>query len=385
MRIAFFSTMGGLPWGGSEELWSRAAHVLLAQGHAVAFNSLKWPKPATQIHRLIDAGAQSRFRSRFRLGRTVRRTLEQLRVLRLKYRRWLRQVRPDLVVISFSYHADDPQIAVTCRRLGIRYVIVLQAAGPHHWISPRYLEDFRSAYEGAERCYFLSKQNRETIEVNLGIDLSHSEIIDNPFNVNPSAAPTWPGAEQGWNLACVARIHFPSKSQDIIASVLRQPKWKARPLKVTLWGRDEGFLSQLEKLIALYGIENQLQYGGFSNDVEQLWSQHHGLLLPSRMEGNALSLVEAMMCGRVPITTNVGRAAELIDDNESGFIAGAATAALLDEALERAWQERSNWQRMGKQAARAIRERHSQTPGEDFAGRILSLAAGSHRIQRLAA
>jgi len=385
MRIAFFSTMGGLSWGGSEELWSRAAHVLLAQGHHVAFNSLQWPQRATQIQQLIDAGAVPRFRSRFRIGRSLRRTLEQLQVLRLKYRRWLRQSRPDFVVISFSYHADDPQIAVTCRRLGIRYAIVLQAAGPHHWIAPRYLDDFRCAYEGAEQCLFLSDQNRETIEVNLGIDLSNSEVIDNPFNVNRNAAPVWPGTEVGWNLACVARIHFPSKSQDIIACVLRQPKWKARPLKVTLWGRDEGFLPQLERLIEIYGLQNQLQYGGFSNDVEQLWSQHHGLLLPSRMEGNPLSLVEAMMCGRVPITTNVGRAAELIDNNKSGFIAGAATVGLLDEALERAWHERNNWQRMGQLAARAIRQRHSQTPGDDLAARILDLAAQSPRARRKAA
>jgi hypothetical protein len=38
MRIAFYSTMGGMPWGGSEELWSRAAKVLLARGHQVCVN-----------------------------------------------------------------------------------------------------------------------------------------------------------------------------------------------------------------------------------------------------------------------------------------------------------------------------------------------------------
>jgi glycosyltransferase involved in cell wall biosynthesis len=288
-------------------------------------------------------------------------------------------------VISFSYHADDPQIAVTCRRLGIPYAIVLQAAGPHHWIAPRSLDDFRAAYEGAQQCFFLSAQNRETIEVNLGIDLSHSAIIDNPFNVRPQATPDWPHTDQGWNLACVARVHFPSKSQDVIASVLRKPKWKSRPLKVTMWGRDEGFLPQLERLIALYGLQNKLQYGGFANDIEDLWSRHHGLLLPSRMEGNALSLVEAMMCGRVPITTNVGRAAELIDDNECGFIAPAATVDLVDDALERAWQHRHDWRAMGERAAAAIRQRHSLSPAEDFASQLVGLARGSRTIQRRAA
>src|SRR5471030_3249564 len=56
MRIAFFSTMGGLPWGGSEELWCRAAQSLLERGHEVAFNCVKWPTPAAPVQRLIDAG-----------------------------------------------------------------------------------------------------------------------------------------------------------------------------------------------------------------------------------------------------------------------------------------------------------------------------------------
>jgi hypothetical protein len=29
MRIGIYSTMAGMPWGGSEELWSRAATALL--------------------------------------------------------------------------------------------------------------------------------------------------------------------------------------------------------------------------------------------------------------------------------------------------------------------------------------------------------------------
>jgi glycosyltransferase involved in cell wall biosynthesis len=157
--------------------------------------------------------------------------------------------------------------------------------------------------------------------------------------------------------------------------MLSQPKWRARPLTVTLWGTDDGFLPHLRQLIDLHGVHDQIQVGGFAADVEALWSQHHGLLLPSRMEGNALSLIEAMMCGRVPITTDVGRASQLIDDGVSGFIAPAATAALIDEVLERAWQRRSEWQSMGQQAARAIRERHSLRPAEDFADRLLAVAA----------
>ncbi len=385
MRIAFFSTMAGMPWGGSEELWCRAAEALLRRGHEVAFNSVSWPEPAEPLQSLIAQGAQAQFRSRRRMGRSLREALQKMRLSRLKYMPWLRKCRPDFVVISFSSHTDDPQITNTCRELGIPYAIVLQAAGPHNWMDPRALDDYRSAYAHANRCFFVSNDNRETIESNLASELRHAEIVDNPFTVRVDAAPAWPATARLWKLACVARIHYITKSQDLIVRVLRMPKWRVRPLHITLWGNDNGNLKQLQRAIDVYGLHRQISYGGVSSNIEQLWSEHHGLLLPSRAEGNALSLIEAMMCGRVPITTRVGRAGELIDDNESGFIAPAATAELLDEVLERAWNRRDEWRTMGQRAARAIREHHSLRPAEEFADRILAAAADRTAAKKRAA
>jgi glycosyltransferase involved in cell wall biosynthesis len=385
MRIAFFSTMGSQPWGGSEELWCRAAAALLERRHEVAFNTLKWPSVAAPLQRLIDSGAVPHFRWRRRLGRSLRSALERLKVARVRHLGWLRKFKPDLVVISLSCHMDEPQIAAACRLLGTRYVIVLQAAGAHQWISGRCLNDFRAAYNDAARCYFVAAENHVLIESNLAIDLPNSEIVDNPFNVSSAAQPSWPATEPNWKLACVARIHFLSKSQDLLVRVMRMPKWRTRPLQIVLWGADDGSLPQLRQLISLHGIQDKIVYGGFATDIAALWSQHHGLLLPSRSEGNALSLIEAMMCGRVCITTNVGRAAELIDDQESGFIAPAATAELIDAVLERAWQRRDEWQAMGQRAAHTIRRRHSLSPGEDFADRLLAVACGVKNARKLAA
>jgi glycosyltransferase involved in cell wall biosynthesis len=253
---------------------------------------------------------------------------------------------------------------------------LLQAAGTHSWIDPRSLDDFRNAYIHAERCYFVSEENREIVEANLALELPRAEVVDNPFTVSTDAAPAWPASDV-FRLACVARINFAAKGQDLIARVLRLPKWRERSLHVALWGSDNGNLEQLRQTIQRYGLQSQLSYAGVSNDIEQLWAEHHGLLLPSRAEGNALSLIETMLCGRMAITTNVGRASELIDDNESGFIAPAATVELLDDALERAWQKRHEWQAIGQRAATAIRSRHSLQPAVDFADRILGVASQS--------
>jgi glycosyltransferase involved in cell wall biosynthesis len=385
MRIAFFSTMCGLPWGGSEELWCRAAGELLDQGHEIHFNSINWPATAAPLRQLIGRGAHGYFRSRKRLGRTLTQALQRLRLTKVKYLPWLKKVRPDLVVVSFSCHTDDPQIATTCRLLNIPYAVVLQAAGPHNWMDLRRLDEYRDAYTEARRCFFVSNDNRQVVESNLSLDLARAEIVDNPFTVRVEAAPSWPATTPYWKLACVARIHYVTKAQDLIIRVMRQPKWRSRPLQVILWGNDNGNLNQFRRALDTYGLHRQLAYGGVSNNIEQLWSEHHGLLLPSRSEGNALSLIEAMMCGRVPIVTSVGRAAELIADNQSGFIAPAATAELLDEVLERAWSNRNDWRAMGQRAAQAIRARHSLNPARDFADRILVAAADTPTLKRLAA
>jgi len=385
MRIGFYSTMAGMPWGGSEELWSRAAHMLLERGHYVGVNFIKrkQQKQAPQLVKLEQAGADLCWRRGLRIGRTINRLLTKLHIGQNPSLNWLKHSRPDLLVISIGYHLDDLSITQTCRSLGIPYCLLVQAASPHQWLEPHRFDGQRAAYAGASRCFFVSRENREVLESNLALDLSDAQIIDNPFQVDLAARPAWPTSERVWKLACVARLHFQSKAQDILLRVMRQPKWRSRPIQLCLWGGDGGSLRQLKELIALHSLHKQVIYKGFSDNIEKLWSEHHALVLPSRFEGNALAMIEAMLCGRVPIVTNVGRVNELVDDNRNGFVAPAATLELVDDALERAWQRRNEWQAMGQLAAADIRKRHSLRPAQDFADAILAAVPGQQSTTQL--
>jgi glycosyltransferase involved in cell wall biosynthesis len=379
MRIAFYSTMNGMPWGGSEELWSRSAAALLQRGHQVAINYRRRKEPPSQLARLEQQGAVVHSRRVIRMGRAMQKAIGKLGLGQTPSLRWLKRSRPDFVLVSAGHHLDDLAITQTCRSLGIPYGVLLQAASPHHWLENYRFDAFRAAYAGAQRCFFVSHQNREVIESNLVLDLSDAEIVDNPFQVSPTAVPAWPTGDQVWKLACVARVHFQSKAQDLLLRVMRQPKWRARPVQVCLWGGDGGSLRHAQQLIALHGLQKQVAIRGFAENIEDVWRDHHALVLPSRFEGNPLALIEAMLCGRVPIVTNVGRVAELVDDDRHGFVAAAATAELFDDAMERAWQRRHEWQAMGQRAAAAIRQRHSMQPAEDFAEAILAAASGQQR------
>lgn len=190
------------------------------------------------------------------------------------------------------------------RRREIPYAINVQCANAD-FLDSVFLDEFRDAYTGAARVYFVSDDNLKRVEVNLAMALDNAQVIGNPFNVSFDASPQWPDETDGYRLACVARIHFPSKGQDLIIDVMRQDKWRDRNLTVHLYGQSHGNLRQAEDLIAKYGLQEKIYIEGYAQDIEELWSRHHGLLLPSRCEGAALAILEALLCRRVCITLSL--------------------------------------------------------------------------------
>jgi hypothetical protein len=62
--IAFISTMEGDSWGGSEELWSRTALRLAAQGLRIFASMLQWPVTHHRSTELMKGGVHVQFRPR---------------------------------------------------------------------------------------------------------------------------------------------------------------------------------------------------------------------------------------------------------------------------------------------------------------------------------
>ncbi len=112
---------------------------------------------------------------------------------------------------------------------------------------------------------------------------------------------------------------------------------------------------------------------GQVSSIEEIWAKNHALILPSRFEGLPLVIVEAMLCGRMVITSNVAGNAQYLREGVTGFIAEAPTPALLDDALERAWGKRGDWEAMGKTARRDALDVLPSDPIESFTDKLTSL------------
>jgi len=388
MKVVFCTTNRSVPFGGSEVLWSQAAlHLASCVEHSVAALVPKWTPRPSHVRHLAKAGVRlfeyghgdqarplprhksllNRFlpsRWQFSKGRGVSREFCDLLA-----GTW---GRADVAVVSQGNHTEG-MAAVPLLDYADRYVTLSQLVTFTCHPRDKALAGLREFYAGASLNCFVSQDNAEQACRSLGLDIPHRAVVHNPPGFRCEALP-YPSCADGVRLACPARLDPPHKGQDILIDVMGQQKWRERSLRVDCYGEGD-HRDVLDGRIRFQGATNVRLCGGGA-DIRSVWADHHCLVLPSRMEGQSLALVEAMMCGRPVVVTDVGGARELVQDGVNGFIAAAPTPALIDDALERAWERRSDWGEMGESSRRIIEEYLRDDPVESFCGLLRGITNG---------
>lgn len=275
--------------------------------------------------------------------------------------------RPDFVLVSQGINYDGIDYALTCEFHNIPYIILSHKAIEFYWP----LNDARSylvkAFDKALHCFFVCSHNLVMTEEQLGKRLNNASVIYNP--VKRTGIIPYPDQNTGIHLACIGRFYVADKGQDILLRVLSLKKWRERNITVSFIGEgddEEG----LKRLAILLGVSN-ISFKGQTNDMVAIWKSHHALVLPSRNEGLPLVIVEAMAAGRPVIVTRSGGNTELIQEDISGY-SGYANADSFDEAMERAWNDRHNWESVGKAGSRIIGEQIPACPEASFADKIMT-------------
>lgn len=378
MKFIFVSTMTMAPWGGSEELWSRTALRLKEAGHSVTVCIARWPKVHSGVQRMLQTGIEVHYHEQFYPGlamkamNTICRSNTESHVRR-KIGLWLTAQQPDLVCISMGNCFDGLEWMAACRECALPYLTISQSNAEFLWPDDRMAKRVADAYQSARRCCFVSHRNQDLLQNQLALELPNACVVHNPFNVRYDNHIPWPEVTSEYRLACVARLDPGHKGQDLLLQVLALDKWRQRALRVSFYGSGQSDQS-LQRLAVRLGLES-VEFHGHVESVEAIWSRHHALILPSRIEGLPLALVEAMLCHRLGIVTDVGGNSELIIDGVNGFVAAAPTAPLLDEAMERAWLRRDEWQTLGAKARQHVTSIFSTDPIEQFSDLVRETCA----------
>jgi glycosyltransferase involved in cell wall biosynthesis len=370
-KYLFIAANEGGNWGGSELLWSSVAEKLARRGNEVRVSAPIFMEPNPVLERVRSAGCQIFHRQppSF-VSRQVRKIFPRPEFSHMHVRSVGSGV--DLVVISQGSNADGLQWMAAAQAVGCVYAVIAQSAVVYWWPSDEVAERLAEGYEKARGAYFVSQANLDLSRRQFATPLRKAKVVRNPFNVSYDASPPWPdGCADGLELACVGRLEVLSKGHDLLLEVLSLPHWRERKVHVSLIGKGQNERG-LRYLVEKFKLAN-VDFVGHQNNIEEIWSKHHALVLPSRFEGMPLVVVEAMLCGRPCIATDVGGNRELIRDGVNGFLAKAPTVELLDEAMNRAWESRGRLREMGREAAVDVRQWVSEDPSEDFACELAAI------------
>jgi glycosyltransferase involved in cell wall biosynthesis len=125
----------------------------------------------------------------------------------------------------------------------------------------------------------------------------------------------------------------------------------------------------LERLAQRLGLSDRVVFAGHA-PVAEIWASNHVLVMPSRREGLPLAMVEAMLCGRPVVATDVAGHSEIIEDGVTGFLADAPTVSSMAKALEQFWARRADAMEIGAAASKRIRGLLPSDPVQIFSEKI---------------
>jgi glycosyltransferase involved in cell wall biosynthesis len=128
----------------------------------------------------------------------------------------------------------------------------------------------------------------------------------------------------------------------------------------------------LERLAQRSGLADRVVFAGHKT-VEEIWASNHVLVMPSRNEGLPLAIVEAMLCARPVIATDIAGNSEVVEDGITGFLAGAPTVPSVANAMERFWVRRAMMEEIGKAGAKKIRQLVPPDPVRVFTEKLKTL------------
>jgi hypothetical protein len=267
-RILFISSQGNFSWGGAEELWSRAALYLAAEGFAVSASYPAFSPPDQRIVNLIEHGVDVWSRPRrYPLRKRAWRALvgPEKTPTTTEVERLVTAKSPEFVVISDGAPFPPLDLLEMCATKRLPFIIIVQCNHYYWWPGDALAERYRTVLAAALRCYFVSEANRRIAEKQIGCELLNAELVRNPLNVRFNASPPWPplGPDDELSFACVARLEPTAKRPGRSLRSAGTTRMVNPQLAITLvWGEVGDNRGGLERWAHRLGITDRVVFEG---------------------------------------------------------------------------------------------------------------------------
>jgi glycosyltransferase involved in cell wall biosynthesis len=120
---------------------------------------------------------------------------------------------------------------------------------------------------------------------------------------------------------------------------------------------DGEYLSTVRHLAEALGVSDRVDFVGRRMDVRAIMAKLSIVVVPSRVEGLPISLLECMALSRPIVATRVGGIPEVIHDGRTGLLVPPESPEAIAAAVRSLYQDSALADRLGSAAAREVEAR----------------------------
>lgn len=156
---------------------------------------------------------------------------------------------------------------------------------------------------------------------------------------------------------CAGRLSY-EKGYDVLINAIGRLRGESILFQVDIYGHGPED-KKLERMVKDTGLDGQVNFKGFVDDILPILRDSDFLILPSRSEGMPNILLEAWSQKLGVVATAVGGVTEMIRDGENGLLSPSEDAAKLGEKLAYALANPSRIVEFGEKGYSLVRERYN--------------------------
>lgn len=262
--------------------------------------------------------------------------------------RLARTLRAERIQILHCHNTAALVYGVPAARLaGIKRVIHTRH-GPSHGASRRGKELFRWCVRAVDTVACVSEH---TCRLAIAEGASPFAVVPILNGIDASRFGFHGPASDG-PIVTVARLSH-EKGIDLLihAMKLLSNDWPAVQLEIAGDGPER---SALQALVRSLGLGETVQFLGNESDVAAVLNRSRLFVLPSRVEGMPLTILEAMASGLPVVATSVGGNAEIVQHQQTGVLVQENSPAAIAHAIRYLLADPRTAKEMGKRGRQRV-------------------------------
>ena len=350
--------INGEYYSGAERVQDLLAIQLPRSGYEVGFACVKpdrFPRVRQSAVPLFETPMRSRFdlRASWQIADIVRRHGYTLLHAHTPRSALVATIAARLAKVPMVYHVHSPTAQDSTHRM-------------RNWFNAT---NERIALRGAARLVTVSRS--------LGKHMQDAGYDESIVNVVPNGVPT-PGVlrdatppSSEWTIGSVA-LFRPRKGLEVLLAAMALLRKENVPVRLRAIGPFESteYEGEIRSIVAKEGLEEVVDWTGFTDDVPAELATLDGFVLPSLFgEGLPMVVLEAMATGVPVVATRVQGIPEAIEHDRSGLLAAPGDPAQLAEQIRRLVTGHVDWS--------ALREAAKQRHAEYFSDRAMALGVAA--------